>query len=108
MAKFYGKIGYSETVDKGYGVWKEEITERYYEGELINPYSRRTTTSDSTNDDLTIDAQISIVADQFAYQKFHSIKYVEFMGAKWTISKVSPQFPRLILTLGGVYNGEQA
>ena len=32
------------------------------------------------------------------------MRYVEFMGAKWKISSVEVQYPRLILTVGGVYN----
>ena len=108
MAKWYGEIGYAETVENAPGVWMEQITVRNYYGDLIRNTSRWSTSSDSTNDDLNIDNQISIVADPFAYQNFHKMKYVVFMGAKWKITKVEPQHPRLILTVGGVYNGEQA
>ncbi len=105
MGKFYGTIGYAESVETRPGIWDGVITERKYYGDLISGASRWSTQSDSSNDDLTIDAQISIIADAFAYHKAHSIKYVEFMGAKWKITKVDPKHPRLILTLGGVYNG---
>jgi hypothetical protein len=54
---------------------------------------------------LAINNQISIVADPFANQNFHSMKYVEFMGTRWKITNVDVQYPRLILTMGGVYNG---
>lgn len=105
MAKWYGVIGYAETVEKTPGVWKEEITERNYSGDVIRNTSRWSTSSDSTNDDLTVNNQISILADPFAYQNFHSIKYLEFMGAKWKVNSVdASQYPRLILTIGGVYN----
>ena len=59
---------------------------------------------DKLNDDVNISNEISIVADPFAYQNFHAMRYVEFMGAKWKISSVEVQYPRLILTVGGVYN----
>ena len=108
MAKFYGIVGYVETVETKPGVWTARTTEREYSGDLIRNTSRWSTPSDSTNDDLNISNQISIIADPFAYQKFHSMKYVEFMGTKWKISNVDVQRPRLILTLGGVYNGTQA
>lgn len=104
MAKFFGKIGYAVSEDKRPGVWDEQITEREYFGDL-NRNTSRYQSSDKLNDDLNISNEISIVADPFAYQNFHAMRYVEFMGAKWKISSVEVQYPRLILTVGGVYNG---
>ena len=86
-------------------MWKDTIKERNYYGDLIRDTSRWTASPDSTNDDLTINNQISIVADPFAENNFHSMKYVRFMGANWKITSVEPRFPRLILSVGGVYNG---
>lgn len=108
MAKFYGPVGYAETVEIRPGVWDERITVRNYSGDLVRNTSRWSTSSDSTNDDLNINNQISIVADPFAYQKFHAMKYVEYLGVKWKITSVEVQRPRLILTIGGVYNDQQA
>lgn len=109
MAKFFGLIGYAETSETSPGIWTEEITERTYFGDVLENNVRRNVTSDSTNDDLKISTRISIVSDPYAIQHFHSIKYVEFMGVKWNVTEVNPnQRPRLILTLGGVYNGKQA
>ena len=106
MAKWFGKIGYSSThVQTAPGVWKnQEIVYDYY-GDVIRNTSSWSANSESTNDDLNLDVQISIVSDPFAYQNFHSMKWVEFMGAKWKITKVEPKYPRLILSVGGVYNG---
>ena len=61
--------------------------------------------SQSTNDNLNINRQISIVADQFAYDNIGFIRYAEFMGSKWKVTSAEPQQPRIVLTLGGVYNG---
>ena len=105
MAKFFGAIGYAETKETTPGVWEEQITERMYYGDLTRN-TRRLQTSDKLNDDINVTNEISIVADPFAYQNFHSMKYVIFMGAKWKIESVEVQYPRLILTIGGVYNGE--
>lgn len=105
MAKWYGTIGYAETKQTSPGVWRDEITERKYSGDVIRNSNRWSASSESTNDDLNINNQISILADPFAYQNFHSMKYIEFMGAKWKITSVDVQRPRLILTIGGVYNG---
>ena len=108
MAKFHGVVGYAETVETKPGVWMEQVTERTYDGDLTKNTSRRSTSSESANDNLTINNLISIIADPYAYEHFYSIKYVEFMGTKWKITNVDVQYPRLILTMGGVYNGKQA
>jgi hypothetical protein len=104
MAKFYGTIGFAETEETKPGVWKEQIVERKYYGDL-NRNNRRLQTADKLNDDITISNEISIVADPYANNHFHSIRYVEFQGARWKVSNIDVQFPRLILTLGGLYNG---
>lgn len=106
MAKFYGAIGYAEPVETSPGVWVEQITERNYDGELVRNI-RRLESSENLNDNINVSNEISIVADPFAYQNFHSMRYVEFMGALWKISSVEVKYPRLILTIGGLYNGEQ-
>lgn len=105
MSKWYGTIGYATPVQTSPGVWSDEITERKYSGDLNRINSRWSSSADSTNDDLSINNQLSIVADPFAYQNFHTMKYAEFMGTKWKILNVdASQRPRLILMLGGVYN----
>lgn len=103
MAKFYGKVGYADTSETAPGVWTEVITEREYYGDVLR-ISRRLQSTDQLNDDIIIDNEFSIVADPFAYQNFHAMRYIEWMGAKWKITKVNVQSPRLILSVGGVYN----
>lgn len=104
MAKFYGSIGYAETVEVKPGIWKEQITEKKYYGDLLRN-SRRLQTVDKLNDDINVSNEISIVADPYANQNFHLMRYVIFMGTKWKISNVEVQYPRLLLTIGGAYNG---
>ena len=106
MAKYYGVIGYAETVETAPGVYEEQITERNYYGELVRN-TRRLQTSDQINDNINIANEISIIADPFATQNFHAMRYIEFMGAKWKITNVEVRYPRLILTIGGVYNGDK-
>lgn len=106
MAKFYGTIGYAITEETEPGIWEPKVVTRKYRGDLVRNTSRRMQTSDEINDDITVSNDISIVADPFAYQNFIYMRYVEFIGVKWKVSNVEIQYPRLILTLGGVYNGE--
>jgi hypothetical protein len=107
MSKFFGTIGYAVTEEVRPGVWADTIVTRDYYGDLTRN-TRQMQTSDNLNDNLNISNEISIVADPFARENFHSMRYVEFMGAKWKITNVEVQYPRLILTVGGVYNGQQA
>lgn len=104
MAKFYGAIGYAETKETAPGVWTESITERNYSGDVIRN-TGKWQKGENLNDDLTINNSISIVADPFANQNFYAMRYVKWMGASWKITNVEVQRPRLILTIGGVYNG---
>lgn len=103
--KWFGTIGYAETVETKPGVWKEQITKREYFGDLIKN-TRRLQSTDKVNNDVDISNEISIVSDPYANENFHSMRYAEFMGAKWKITNVEVQYPRLLLTLGGVYNDE--
>ena len=107
MARWYGKIGYANMAETKPGVWKEEITERSYYGESFRN-TRLLQNSGQVNDNVNISNQISIVADPYARLNFHDMRYVEFMGSLWKITNVDVQYPRLVLTVGGVYNGEQA
>ena len=104
MAKFYGKIGYAITEETKPGVYKEQITERQYYGDLVRN-TRRLQTSNQLNDNVNVANEISIVSDPFANENFHFMRYAMFMGTKWKVSNIDVQYPRLVLTLGEVYNG---
>lgn len=106
MSKFYGKVGYELTVDQGYGVYAPEVRTRSYYGDVTRNYVKAQA-GDSLNDDLNVNNVISIVADAFAYEHVMAIRYVEWMGARWKITNVELAYPRLILTIGGVYNGPE-
>lgn len=104
MAKWCGIIGYAEQVETTPGVWSEQVTERKYYGDVIRN-NRRLQSAGKLNDDINVGNEISIIADPFANNNFHSMRYVEFMGTKWKVTTVDVQYPRLILSLGGIYNG---
>lgn len=106
MAKFFGIIGFETTCETSPGVWTQKITERNYYGDFIRN-TRKLQVSENLNDDINISNELSILSDPYAYENFHSIKYVEYMGALWKITSVEVKYPRLILTVGGVYNAQQ-
>ena len=103
MAKFCGAIGYAVTKETEPGIWEEQIVEVEYFGDVIRN-KRRINAPGKVNDDISISNQISIIADPFANNNFHAMKYVVFMGAKWKVSEVTVEYPRLILSIGGLYN----
>lgn len=107
MARFYGQVGYGESVEAtpGSGVWSDKITEMTYQGDILRSVRQRSEDLDKENDDILVDNLISIVADPYAINNFMNIKYVRWMGVNWTVTNVEVRIPRLILSLGSVYNG---
>ena len=108
MAKFSGNIGFVKTVEdsENPGVWKEETVEKHYTGDLVRVTRRTQTQQNSVNDNITLSNEISIVVNPYLQENMFAMRYVVFMGAKWKITTVdASQYPRLILTVGGVYNG---
>lgn len=104
MAKFYGKIGYGESVETAPGVYEDVITELSYYGDVLRN-TRQLQTGENLNSDVTVNNSISIVADAYANEHFFAIRYIEWMGTLWSVTDVEVKSPRLILRMGGVYNG---
>ena len=107
--KFYGPVGYGITEETfpGSGVWVDKIMERNYYGDVLKDYVK-SKQGTSIIDDIDINNRLSIISDPFAMNHFHTIKYVKWMGTAWKVTSVDVQYPRLILSVGGVYNGETA
>ena len=104
MSKWFGKIGYNSSHEEEAGVWVDSITEREYYGDVISDRWRRQN-SGEVNDNINLSNTISIVADQYAYQNCNNMVYVEIRGTKWKVSDIDmSQYPRLILSIGGVWN----
>lgn len=103
--KYFGKIGYGETTEVSPGIYEDVITEREYFGDVIRNSRRMSEASDRVNDDITVGNRISVVADEFAYEHFFKMKYIEWSGVLWEVSEIEVERPRLILSLGGVYHG---
>jgi len=104
MAKFHGVIGYGESTEISSGVFEDTIVEIAYSGDVIRNV-RKLREGDQVNDDILVQNSISIVADAYANEHFFAIRYVVWQGARWKVTDVEVQRPRLLLRLGGVYNG---
>lgn len=105
MAKWFGKIGFADQSETAPGVWTVGIISREYYGDVIRN-TRRLQSTDQVNDDITISNEISIVADPYAMNNFHSIRWIEWMGTKWKATNIDVQYPRLVISLGEVWNGD--
>ena len=104
MAKFFGTVGYGKAEEKAPGVYEDVITEKQYFGDVVRN-TRQLKDGQSVNDDLSVSNSISIVADAYANENFFAIRYISWAGTLWTVSDVEVQSPRLLMRLGGVYNG---
>jgi hypothetical protein len=106
MARFHGEVGYGDSVETppGSGIWKDTVTEFEYYGDVIRN-TRKLESGEGLNDDITVGNSISIVADQYAIEHFFYIRYIRWEGVLWTVRDVEVRSPRLVLSLGKVYNG---
>lgn len=104
MAKFHDVVGYATTVETAPGVWEDTIIEKTYSGELVRNNTRFQDVQ-AIHDDLTLGHSISVVADAYANEHIFAIRYVKWQGTLWKVLHVDVQRPRLLLRLGGPYNG---
>ena len=104
MAKFYGKIGFTLMQETLPDVWEPVETQKDYFGDLTRN-QRRWNNGESVNENVEVSNEISILMDDFLQENIGSLKWVEVMGAKWKVNSITIEYPRLVLTLGGVYNG---
>lgn len=107
MAKYYGNIGFAKLTEKPGSIYEETVIEKPYFGDVIRDRITYDPSSEKLHDDVKVNNEISIIADSFAYQNSHLMRYVTYMGAKWNIASMSLGYPRIRLTLGGVYNGPE-
>lgn len=105
--RFFGEIGFGFPVEKSKGVWDDSITEHNYYGEVVQN-TQNMSNSGSVLTEIDFQTTISVVADAYALENFTAIKYIRWAGSLWTVRSVQLRRPRLLLTLGEVYNGPTA
>lgn len=106
MGKFYGEIGFTKTVETVPGVWIDQLTVRNYYGDIIKNVLKNRE-GEYLNDNVDLENRFSILADNYAYENIGYMRYVVWMGTKWKINGIEVKRPRLILTVGGIYNGKK-
>ena len=106
MAKFYGAIGYALQTEQRPGVWVDTIVEKKYRGDVILD-QRRWQSAEKVNDNLNLDNTISILADAYAYTNSGNMKFIVWNDTAWKIQSINIKRPRIIIQIGGVYNGKR-
>lgn len=106
MARYSGEVGFGFTKEDplGSGKWVTEIVEKAVKGDISRSMQNQDGSS-SVNPNLTLSNTISVVASTYALENYQAIRYVVWRGARWIVTSVEVRRPRLILTLGEVYNG---
>lgn len=102
MSKYYGNIGFAIQKETSPGIWEDSVEERPYKGDVLQN-SRRYEASENINDDFVVSNRFSIVSDAFLYSHIPALRYLEYMGAKFKITSVSIERPRVEISVGGVY-----
>lgn len=106
MSRYFGSVGYVLPRETSPGVIQyDEVVEREYYGDLIRSIQKNEA-GEGLNDDLNINQDISILADEYAYLHSQFIKYATMFGVKWKVKSIEVSRPRIKLSLGGVYNDQ--
>ena len=106
MTRFYGIVGYANgTTMTEPGIYEEAFLEQSYYGDIIKRARNLVIGSDTVNPNITFSNQISILADAYALANFSEIRYIIMNDRAWSVTSVEIQDHRLLLTIGGKYNG---
>ena len=105
MGKIYGYIGFIDTVETSPGVWEPVPVERGYAMTVVKTV-QNWDAHGNVVDDFNIRSVFSIIADPYTNENLQKIKYVVYMGIAWKVNNIEVEHPRLILSTGGVYNGD--
>lgn len=104
--KFSGMIGFVTIEEVRPGINKPVAVEKFYKGDVLRKMVRWQPAEKAT-DDININNQISIVANPYVYEHLHEIRYVVWRNVPWKVTSIEDKRPRVILEIGGVYNGDR-
>lgn len=105
MAKFAGSVGYVTQVESKPGVWSPVETLKRMKGDIIRQ-SSSSQNGDKVNSDVTLNHRVSLLGDAYAFDNYLNLAWIQLNGHKWKVSSVELQRPRVIATLGGLWNGK--
>ena len=104
--KFSGIVGYAVQVETAPDIWREVIVERKYHGDVVQTAWHSQAAAQTLNDNPSLNCQIEVVADAFAWANYGNIRYVIYENSKWKVSSIQIRRPRLIINFSSVYNNQ--
>lgn len=104
MRKFAGYVGFVLDTEVKPGVFMPKAVEKFYKGEINNQY-RRWDQQQEVSDQLTLSEEITIVTNSYLLENIGAIRYVVRHGTRWAVKSIGIKTPKIVLTLGGEYNG---
>lgn len=102
--RYSGAIGIAVQTEKSPGIWEDTITEVPKLGDVV----QRTEvlgSADSVLPQYRTTTSISVLSDGVLKENYENLRYVTYMGKRWTIASAVIDAPRLVLYIGEVYNG---
>lgn len=104
MTRFAGLVCYGEQVETSPGIWETVEKQVVMKGDVMRQNSNNTNNG-SINNDIKLSHRVSIIGDPYAFDNYFNIKWVYIDGRKWGVESVEIQRPRIIVSLGGLWNG---
>ena len=104
MARFSDEVGYGHQTETKPGVYEDVIVEKHYYGDVLSS-AKKNEETDRVNDNISLENLFSVMADAFAYENYFNIRYVKYQGARWKVTKVEIKERRLLIRVGGIWNG---
>lgn len=104
MTKYAGLVGYVVQEQTAPSVWTPVETPKRMKGDIIRQ-SASTQNDDKVNSDITLNHRVSLIGDAYAFSSYFNIRWIEIDGHKWEVTNVEVQRPRIIVSLGGPWNG---
>jgi hypothetical protein len=110
MSKYAGLVGYVTQEESVPGVWSQVEKTSTMKGDIIrqsstNGNGARISDTGKINDDISLSHRVSLLGDAYAFNNYYAIKWIKIDGHKWQVTSVELQRPRIIITVGGLWNG---
>lgn len=113
MAKFAGLVGYVTEQEKVPGVWTIVENPVMMRGDIIRQVSDNMndlkvgTSINKIYSDIFLSHRVSLMADSYAFENYMRIQWVMINGKKWKATSIEVQRPRIIISIGRLWDGKQ-
>lgn len=103
MSRFAGTVGYTVQEETTPGVWTTVEKTRKMKGDIMKQVASHQS-SEYLHDDVVLSHRVSLIGDAYAFDNYFNISWVKMDTQKWKVASIEVDRPRIIVTLGGVWN----